>query len=345
MASAPLAIAARAASSEPAGERSSGMGREGILMRKLVPCCPNAHAVSGGREIPQDISDCAVSESFEGAVAQLSHALACNAEHFPDLVEGVLTILLESEVQAEDFCIARREREQRALHFIRSELIEYLTFRTRPFLDGESLDERAIGVFPDCCIEANVRRVERCECADDLCRDSGDVRDLARSRLARELLAKHGDRLDDAREIGGAIQGDAHRSTLARERGENGLANPPDGVRAELDALIGIELSSGGHQPDVPFADEIDEWHAAVLILLRDGYDEAKVSSNELLHRVVLSDPDAAGKCFLAVRGEQRKSAYFGEILVENVAIALRRSNIRRNRTPSAFGVCHTAHL
>ena len=74
--------------------------------------------------------------------------------------------------------------------------------------------------------------------------------------------------------------------------GENRLADPPHGVRDELHALIGIELPRSGEQADVAFADEIDEGHAAVLIFLCDGDDEAEVALDELLERVLIAGAD-----------------------------------------------------
>ena len=101
------------------------MGREGILTRKLAPCRPNAHAKSGGREIPQHISNRPVPKAFERAIAQLPHALACTPT-FPDLVERVLSILFEPEVEAENSRIAGGKRQERPFHLVRLELIEDL---------------------------------------------------------------------------------------------------------------------------------------------------------------------------------------------------------------------------
>ena len=110
------------------------------------------------------------------------------------------------------------------------------------------------------------------------------------SRL--QLLAQDLARLDDAREIGGAVERHANRAALARERGQDRLTDPPHGVRDELHALVGIELPGGGEQADVALADQVDERQAAVLVLLGDGDDEAQVALDELLQRVLVAGAD-----------------------------------------------------
>ena len=116
-----------------------------------------------------------------------------------------------------------------------------------------------------------------------------------------QLLPKDLRRLDDAREIGGAVERNAHRAALARERRENRLTNPPHGVRDELHALIGIELPGGREQTDVAFTDQIDERQAAVLVFLCDGDDEAQVALHELLERVLVAGADLPGELDLLV--------------------------------------------
>src|SRR6478672_316150 len=109
------------------------------------------------------------------------------------------------------------------------------------------------------------------------------MRQLLGSGLSPHLLTQNLRRLDDAREIGGAIQRNADGAALTRQRRQNRLTNPPHSVRDELHALIGIELTCSGEQTDVAFTDQIDERHAAVLILLRHRDYETQIALDELL--------------------------------------------------------------
>src|SRR6185369_10835940 len=104
-----------------------------------------------------------------------------------------------------------------------------------------------------------------------------------------QLLAENFRRLDDAREIGGAVERNADRAALARERREDRLADPPHRVRDELDALIGIELPGGSEQTDVAFTDQIDEGQTTVLVFLRHGDHEAEIALHELLEGVLIA--------------------------------------------------------
>ena len=94
----------------------------------------------------------------------------------------------------------------------------------------------------------------------------GELGQFLGARLATQLLSEDFRRLDDAREVGSAVEGDADGAALARERRQDGLADPPDGVRDELDALVRVELPGGGEQADVALADQVDEGESAVLV-------------------------------------------------------------------------------
>ena len=143
------------------------------------------------------------------------------------------------------------------------------------------------------------------------------------ARLAAELLPEDLGRLDDAREVRGAVERHAHRAPLPRERGEDRLADPPHGVGDELHALIGIELARGGEQPDVPLPDEIDERESAVLVLLRDRDDEAEVALDELLEGILIARADLTRKVELRRPLEEGIGGDLVEVLVEDVALGL----------------------
>src|SRR5207302_3847780 len=102
-----------------------------------------------------------LAKALECAVAELTHTLAGHAEHLADFIECVLAIGLEAEVETENFCIARREREQRPLHLVRLELLEELPFGSRSIFRREPFDQRAVGVLADRSIETNIGRVQR----------------------------------------------------------------------------------------------------------------------------------------------------------------------------------------
>ena len=173
------------------------------------------------------------------------------------------------------------------------------------------------------CVQPDVGGVERRQRLDHVQGQSGRGRELLRRRLPPQLLPQCLGGPDDPGEVGRAVQGHADGSPLARERGEDGLADPPDRVGDELHALVGIELPGGGQQADVALADQVGECHAAVLIFLGDGDDESQVALHQLLHRLLVARADPAGDGDLLLGAEQGRLADFVQVLVEDVPIAV----------------------
>src|SRR6185503_18216481 len=115
----------------------------------------------------------------------------------------------------------------------------------------------------------------------------------------------------------------AHGAALARERGQDRLADPPHGVRDELDALVGVELAGSGEQANVALADQVDERQTAVLVLLGHRDDKAQVALDQLLEAVLVAGADLLGELDLLGALEQRVGAHLIEVLVEDVALGL----------------------
>ena len=112
------------------------------------------------------------------------------------------------------------------------------------------------------------------------------------------------------------------------QRGQDRLADPPDRVGDELDALVGIEFPGSGEQPEVALADQVAERQAPVLVLLGDRDDEAQVALDQLLHGLGVAGPHQPGDGHFLLRREQRGLADLEEILVEDVAIGIVHAEI-----------------
>ena len=103
-----------------------------------------------------------------------------------------------------------------------------------------------------------------------------------------------------------------------------------------LTPAVRIELPGGGHQPEVPLADQIDQRHAAVLELLGDRDDEPHVVARQLLLGGHVAPERLPGQLHLLVTGEQRDPADFVEVQVETFATLVDRLGDlgRPNRAP-----------
>src|SRR5436309_1948088 len=83
-----------------------------------------------------------------------------------------------------------------------------------------------------------------------------------RRGLAAQLLKEGRRALADPVERARAVEGHPHDATLLRQGLENRLANPPDRVRDELDALGLIEFVSGTNEAEIALIDEIGQGDA-----------------------------------------------------------------------------------
>src|SRR5258707_2969267 len=276
-----------------------------------------------GGEAGESLAYIAIAKPLQRTIAELPHALASHAQHSANLFQRVLTPAIQTEVQPQHFGIAALQRVERLLDLVGQEAIHRLIFRVRQVLRDEALDERAITVGIERGIEPYVAGVERGERLHDLERQLRRVGDLFRRRLSTQRLPEILGRAHDAGQIRGPIQRHAHRAALPRECSENRLANPPHGVRDELDALIGIELARRREQADVAVADEFGERKAAILILLGDGNHEPQVALHELLHRLLIARANLPGERDLLLLRQQRSLGDLVEVLLEVVALVL----------------------
>ena len=86
----------------------------------------------------------------------------------------------------------------------------------------------------------------------------------------------------------------------------------------------GSNFARGRQQSDVPFADQIDERQAAVLIFFRDRDDEAQVALDEFLKRVGIAGANLPREVELFGAFEQGIGADLVQILVEEYRVPAR---------------------
>src|SRR5262245_29882966 len=288
-------------------------------------------------EAGQRLSNIAIAQALQRTVTELPHTLTRDAQHAADLFERVLAAAIQAEVQPQHLRVTALQRVQRLLDFIRQEAIHRLIFRVRQVLGDEALDQRAIAIGIERRVEPHVARVQGGERLHDLQRQLGRVRDLFGRRLAPKRLPQVLGRAYDARQVGRAVQRYPNRAALARERGEDRLADPPHGVRNELHALIRVELPRGRQQTDVAFTDQIGKRQPTVLILLGDRDHKAEVALHELLHRLLITSTDLTGERDLLLLRKQGSLRDLVQVLIQDVALVLVRAKTREQTpTPAA---------
>ena len=112
----------------------------------------------------------------------------------------------------------------------------------------------------------------------------------------------------------------ACEARLLRDRLEDRLADPPDGVRDELAAFHLVEPRGRAQQAEVALGHEVHERHVVVPVALRHRHDEAEVRAHQRVERLGLSGPRTCGERALLVAREQRVLADALEVGGERIA-------------------------
>src|SRR6187200_1855651 len=203
---------------------------------------------------------------LERLVLDLADALARDVERAPDLVERARVLAAEPVAQLEDAPLAVGEVLQRlAQRLLREDLGRSLVRRLGALIRDELAELRLL-LVADRLLERHRRLGGALDRIDLFGVDARDLGDLVRRGLAPEL----GDELalgaPDLVELLDHVHGDADRARLVGQRAGDGLADPPRGVRRELEALAVVELLCRSDQSERAFLDEIQERQALVAV-------------------------------------------------------------------------------
>ena len=105
--------------------------------------------------------------------------------------------------------------------------------------------------------------------------------ELGQRGRAAELGLEPAPRLLEAGQRVAGVHGEADRAARVGDAAGDGLADPPRGVRGELEALAPVELLDGVDEAEVALLDEVEQRQARGLVLLGDRHDEAEVRLHE----------------------------------------------------------------
>ena len=145
----------------------------------------------------------------------------------------------------------------------------------------DQVREAEVLLLADWLFQGNGVLTDPLELAHSFDRELRPGGDLLDRRLTAELLGQlplgaHDlvDRLDH-------VDWDSDRAGLVCDGPCDGLADPPSGVRGELEAAAIVEFLDRAHQSEIAFLDEVQERHPSIAITLRDRDHQSQVRLDE----------------------------------------------------------------
>ena len=154
--------------------------------------------------------------------------------------------------------------------------------------------------------------------ADPLRRVAQRHRELGVGGLAAELLRQEPRDAGHADQRRILVERDPHRPRLLGQRLEHRLTHPPDGVRNELHAVVGVELAHRLEQSLVPDRDQLGELEPVPLVPLHVGDDEPEVGRHQPLGGRLVTQLGQPGESSLLVDvGDHGKLLDVVQVLIE----------------------------
>src|SRR4051794_16459227 len=279
-----------------------------------------------GQETLQRPCAAHVAEAAQRLLLDLPHPLPGDAQQAPDFLERHRLGPVQAKVEAEDLGLALLQRGEDLLDRFGQSVLEGLGVGAGVLGVGQVVEELVVFAGSERRVEGKMILGNGQRLLHLLHRDVHSLGDLGRGGLPSQLLQERGGSLPDPMQRPGSIQRHPDDPALLGQRLQNGLANPPDRVRDELDALGLVELVGGPDQTEVALVDQVGQGHALVLVLLGHRHDEAEVAADQLVERLAISDPDTLRKADFFFLRDQRVLADFPKVLVQRAFIERRCS-------------------
>jgi MFS family permease len=282
--------------------------RFGRIFSKAPPAPAPARCLGGVGEVVAGGGDHILEvpgELREGALLQLADALARQAELPPDRLQRE-ALAVEAEPQLDDAALPLGQGGDGAADAGVTQDALCLLDPVDDVRVGEQVAELAVAAVADGPVERDGRLDRLQRLPGVLYLELRRLGELLDGRLTAfrnlEALARTGELAPALVDV----DGDADRLRLVCDRALAGLADPPGGVRRELESLAPVELLDGAVQPDDALLDQVAERDALAHVPAGDMDDEAQVRVDHALLRRVLAALDLLRQLDLLRGREQR---------------------------------------
>ena len=129
------------------------------------------------------------------------------------------------------------------------------------------------------------------------------------------------------------MHGQANGLGLIGQGAFDGLLDPPGAIRGELAAFGGVKPLHRLHQPDIAFADQIQQRQADPLVVPGDLHDQPQIGLDHLLAGLFVALFDPGGQFDFLFRCEEFDLADFPQIQLDG-----RVTVVARSFSPARFG-------
>src|SRR5829696_3572377 len=259
-----------------------------------------------------------VAKAGEGASLDLANPLAAEVDQLADLVGGAGLTAVEPEAQRQDVALALVEHRQQLLDLGRE---HGPGRRLVGRLGAAVLDQVAelrLAVLTDGRLERHRLREVRDELLDPLGREVELLGELVERRGTAEARLEPRALLLEPGEVVGGMDGQADGAPGVGDAALDRLADPPRGVRGELEPLAPVELLDRVDEAEVALLDEVEQREAGRLVLLRNRHHKTQVRLHERALRVVA---EARGAAQLTLLGGRERLPTVEQLPARTVAL------------------------
>ena len=225
----------------------------------------------------------------QGFLLDLTHTLARQSKALANFFERQRVLTADTEVQARDLGFARVKQAQSTLNINLERLVHECIIRLDVFVIRKNVKEAVVIILVERGIHGEMTTGVLKGFADLVYihfQLSGQFFDVRLTLVdLRELCA----RLADLRNRTNSVQRQSHNTALFGQRLQDRLTDPPNGVRDELETTRFIETLCRLDQAVVSFVDEVSQRKPLPLLLLGNGYHEAKVCSGQTVQCILVS--------------------------------------------------------
>src|SRR5437764_8492077 len=139
-------------------------------------------------------------------------------------------------------------------------------------------------------------------------------------RLPSQVLLQARPQARESREGIAQVHREPDGAPLVGDGAGDGLADPPEGMRAELESPRSVKFLDGAQQTQVALLNKVFQWQALSLIAFGNAHHQLQVGLDELLPDLRVACLDALGHVLFLLGGKPSPDADLTQVLAGAVS-------------------------